>query len=238
MRQRPRRPMTLTVLAPIVGVVLALSWGGDTVAGPGPSTPFALTKVQFEQNATDHDFEVVFEVMGGREGLRRLTVVAPNGRKVVDFSGQDTSGLGIRQFRFESPEPKALRSLQSAYPEGEYVFSGSTAAGANLHGRATLTHKLPAASAFVRPVAGAEGVATRGTVMSWKAVPGVAAIVVYLEQEELDVSVTARLPGSATSFAIPDGFLVPGTEYVMGLGTVMKSGNASYIEASFTTAAK
>lgn len=236
MLQRLRR------LAGPAGVVLCLGFAfilagvRGTGAVTGGPTEFEVAKVQFEQNATDKDFEVVFEVMGGGAGLGKLTVVAPNGRKVVDFAGKDTLSLGIRQFRFESPEPKDLHSLQVAYPEGEYVFSGSTAAGAKLHGRATLSHKLPAASAFVKPAAGAEGVALRGTVITWKAVPGVAAYVVYIEQEELDQSVTAKLPGTATSFTVPDGFLLAGTEYVMGVSTVMKSGNGSTVEASFTTA--
>lgn len=238
MMQRLRRPAGWAGIILFVGLLLALAGARDTGAETGAPASFEVAKVQFEQNATDKDFEVVFEVLGGGEGLGRLTVVAPNGRKVVDFSGRDTLKLGLRQFRFESPEPKDLHSLQVAYPEGEYVFSGSTAAGAKLHGRAMLSHKLPPASAFIRPSAGAKDVALRGTVISWKAVPGVAAYVVYIEQEELDVSITAKLPGTATSFAISDGFLLPGTEYVMGVSTVMKSGNSSTIEASFTTAAK
>ena len=208
----------------------------DTVAKASAPKPFAEAKVQFEQNATDGDYEVVFEVMGGEEGLSKLTIVAPNGRTLVDFSAPDASALGLRQFRFESPEPKDLRSLQAVYPEGDYILSGTSASGATLQGRATLKHPLPPSASFVRPAAGATGVATRGTVISWKAVPGVAAYVVYVEQEELGVNINARLSGSATSFAVPDGFLLPGTEYVMGLGTVMKSGNMSVVEASFTTA--
>jgi hypothetical protein len=74
--------------------------------------------------------------------------------------------------------------------------------------------------------------------LEWTPVPDVAAWIVYIEQDELDVSVTARLPGSASSFAVPVGFLAPATEYMMGVGAVTKDGNVSYVEASFTTAAK
>ena len=71
----------------------------------GPSVLFAVTSVHFEQNATDRDVEVVFEIKGGDEGLAKLAAVSPDGRTVIDFTAPDASTLGIRQFRFESPEP-------------------------------------------------------------------------------------------------------------------------------------
>jgi hypothetical protein len=55
------------------------------------------------------------------------------------------------------------------------------------------------------------------------------------EQDELDVNITAKLPASANSFSVPNGFLRPGTEYQLGIGTVSKDGNISYIETHFTT---
>ena len=65
-----------------------------------------------------------------------------------------------------------------------------------------------------------------------------AGYIVTIEQDELKVSVEAHLPGSASTFVVPDGFLAPGTEYTMGIGTVTEDGNASYIEGTFTTAKK
>jgi hypothetical protein len=238
MHQRLHPAVSYAGIALLVGLALSVSGARDTVHSAGAPAAFELTKVQLEQNATDGDFEIVFEVMGGDEGLAKLTVVAPNGRKVVDLAGRDTLGLGIRQFRFETPEPKDRRSLQAAYPAGTYIFSGTTSSGATLHGRATLSHQLPAASVVVQPAAGAKGVATRGMVLSWKDVAGVAAYAVSIEQEELDQSVTAKLPGTATSFVVPDGFLLPNTEYTVGVGAVMKTGNAAFVETKFTTAAK
>ena len=238
MMQQLRRPAGLVGIVLFVGLVLALAGVRKTDAVPGAPKPFEVAKVTFEQNATDGDFEVVFEAKGGSDGLMKFKVVAPDGRTVVDIAAHDTSTLGPCQIRFESPELKNGRRLRAAYPQGEYVFSGTTTSGAMLQSRTSLAHPLPATAAFVSPVAGAKGVAMRGTVITWKAVPGVAAYMVYVEQEELDVSVTAKLPASATSFTIPDGFLLPGTEYMMGIGTVTKAGNGSYGEATFTTAAK
>jgi hypothetical protein len=223
-------------LAGLAGTVLFLSGAGDTRALAAAAAPFAVAHVQFEQNATDGDVEVVFEVKGGLEGLSKLTVVAPDGRTVADFAASDASTLGLRQFRFESPEPRDVASLKAAYPAGEYVFSGVTSSGSALHSRATLSHTLPATATFVRPAPDAENVPTRNLVLAWTPVKGVAGYLVYVEQEELNVSVNAHLPGSASSFGVPAGFLAPGTEYKMGIGAQTKDGNVSYVDASFRTA--
>jgi hypothetical protein len=222
-------------LAAVAAFALFLLTASHTGAHAAALSPFTVAHVQFEQNATDGDVEVVFEAKGGDEGLTKLTIVAPNGRTVVDFAAREASTLGMRQFRFESPEPKDVGSLKAAYPEGEYVFSGATASGATLQGKATLSHSLPATTTFVSPKPDAENVATRGLVLSWTPVKSVSGYIVYIEQDELNVNINAQLPGSTSTFAVPAGFLAPGTEYTMGLGTLDKNGNVSYVEASFTT---
>ncbi|MBZ0171178.1 MAG: hypothetical protein K8E66_02240, partial [Phycisphaerales bacterium] len=208
------------------------------LAGSGPgtaSTEFDEASVRFEQNTTDGDFEFVFEITGGDEGLEVLNVLAPDGRTVVQFSAPDRSTLGMRHFRFESPEPPNYALLTSAYPEGVYLFSGSTVSGDVLHGEAELSHELPPTVADLHP-ADARGVPIDGLVISWSAVAGAAAYAIEVEQDDLGVAVEASLPGSATSFAVPDGFLAAGTEYKLGVGTVSESGNISVVETTFTTA--
>ena len=97
-----------------------------------------MASVRFEQNATDGDVEVVFEAKGGDAGLAHFKVVSPDGRTVIDFNAPDSSTLGIRQFRMESPEPKDVEALKTAYPEGKYLFSGTTLSGMTLAGEFTL----------------------------------------------------------------------------------------------------
>jgi hypothetical protein len=36
--------------------------------------------------------------------------------------------------------------------------------------------------------------------------------------------------------AVPNGLLIPGTKYHLGIGTVSDEGNVSFVETSFTTA--
>ena len=153
---------------------------------------------------------------------------------MVDFRAPDAASLGIRQFEFESPEPKDVESLKSAYPEGIYKFAGATAAGGVFYGESTLNHELPATTSILRP--GSAVVSADGLEIAWTPVEGVVAYIVEIEQDELEVSVTARLPASETRFSVPDGFLQSGTEYQLGLGTVGGDGNTSFVETTFTTA--
>lgn len=210
----------------------------DTDRASNPPKPFAVASVHFEQNATDGDVEVVFEAKGGDEGLAKLTVVSPKDRTVVDFAAPDASTLGMRQFRFESPEPKDVNSLKAAYAEGEYSFSGTTVSGEKLHGSSVLSHTLPATVSFLHPKAGAQNVSTKNLEISWTPVEGLAAYIIYIEQDELEVSITARLPAGVPKFVVPAGFLAYETEYQLGIGTVTDEGNVSFVETTFTTAEK
>ena len=230
----------MTRLIRILAVTLVLSSHGLALVGvgkeSGPSVPFAVARVYFEQNATDGDFEVVFEVKGGDKGLAKLVVVSPDGRTVIDFRASDASTLGIRQFHFESPEPANFESLRAAYPEGVYTFTAETADGKKLHSQSALNHKLPETASFLRPGAGARGVDVKDLEITWTPVKGLAAYIIKIEQDELDVSITTRVPGSVVKFAVPDGFLLPGVEYQLSIGTVTNEGNTSFVETTFTTA--
>lgn len=228
-----------TFLAAAV-ILIALAIQGRAQRGGESATVVALSvaSVHFEQNATDGDVEVVFEVTGRDDGLSKLTVVSPDGRTVANFAAPDGTTLGLRQFRFESPEPTDVARLKAAYPEGEYTFTATSASGATLQGRATLSHKLPTTTTFVRPQVDAEGVNARNLEIAWTPTVDAVAYVIEIEQDGADVNLTAKLPKSATRFAMPRGFLQPGTEYQLGIGTVSAEGNVSFVETSFTTAAQ
>lgn len=198
---------------------------------------FAVATVHFEQNATDGDVEVVFEVKGGDDGLTSLTVTAPDGRTVLSATSPDTSTMGVRQYRFESPEPTDAPRLQKAYPEGVYRFAGTTARGERYAGEATLSHRLPPAVTGITPPDKAPSVRARGLRITWTPVADVESYIVAIEQPELGFNLSVTLPRSATAFAVPDGLLQPGEGYTLAIGTVAKGGNASYVETSFATAA-
>lgn len=215
-------------------LALTAAWAGEPPATP---THFATTSIRFEQNVTDGDVEVVFDIQGGADGLRELQVVAPDGRTVIDFAAGDGPSLGMRKFVFESPEPKDVASLKAAFPEGLYRFSAATSAGAALRGECRLRHALPATAAGVQPAAEAEDVALQGVQITWKPVQGAVAYVVEVEQEDLGMKLETRLPASVRALAVPDGFLRGDTEYKLAIGTIAEDGNASFVESTFTTAA-
>lgn len=230
----------MTAYLQLVAALMFLAGAHSGVLAPAAAQTdtvgaFAKANVRLEQNTTDGDMEVVFEVKTRAGGLNRLRITTPAGRTVVDFTAPDTSTLGMRQFIFESPEPNDVRSLQAAYPEGEYHFNGTTVSGARLQGKSILRHRLPATVSFVQPPAGSQGVSIKNLRITWTPVKEVAAYIVYIEQDERDVHVTTRLPATIVAFDVPDGFLQPDTEYMLGIGTVNEVGNISYVETSFTT---
>lgn len=219
------------------GITLLLGSHGLALAGSQEPGSLEAASVRFEQNATDGDAEVVFEANGGDVGLAQLKVVSPDGRAVIDFTAPD-SKLGIRHFSFESPEPKNDGSVQADYPEGVYTFTGTTVSGVKLHGKSTLSHKLPDTATFVRPGSDEEGVAIKDLEITWTPVKNLAAYIIVIEQDELGVDITAKLPSSVTALTVPGGFLVPSTEYKLAIGTVTDEGNTSFVETMFTTGGK
>ncbi|OLC00169.1 MAG: hypothetical protein AUH30_03415 [Candidatus Rokubacteria bacterium 13_1_40CM_68_15] len=222
-----------TVVSALILVVSGLA--GRAEAQPAATVAFPVATVHLERNATDGDFEVVFEVKGAEDGLAELTVLSPDRRTVVAFKAPDSSTLGIRSFRFESPEPTDMKALKAAYPEGVYEFSGRTTKGAKFAGKSTLSHRLAATATLVKPATATASVSVKGLRLAWSPVEGVASYAVGIKQEELNVNLTALLPASSTSFGVPDGFLVPGKKYTLAVGTVTREGNITYVETTFTT---
>ena len=224
-----RRPI-LTLLS-----LLALGAHGFAYA----DEDFERVAVRIEQNATDEDVEVVFEATSGDIGLATLRVAAPDGRTVIDFKAPD-SKLGIRHLVLESPEPTNDGRLQKDFPAGEYTFTGSTVSGEKLTAKATLSHKLPGTAFLVRPQPPLErNVPVKGLQLKWTAPKDLASCVVVLEHEETGVKLLqATLSGAATTLAVPDGLLAPGTKYKLEIATVARDGNRSFVETSFKTAGK
>ena len=204
----------------------------------GSSQMFAVANIHFEQNVTDGDVEVVFEVKGGDEGLTELTIVSPDERTIVNVLTPDVSTLGIRQFRFESPDPKDVEGLKTAYPEGIYKFTGSKADGVKYYSESSLNHKLPKTVSFVIPGEKEENINVENFQITWTPVKKVTAYTLEIDAEELGVNIQVKLPGTVSKFPVPKDFLQPGAEYTLSIGTVAEEGNISVIETTFTTADK
>ena len=227
---------TIPVLA---GLIILLNCHGLPLAADNtadPDIPFAIATVRFENNATDGDFEVVFDVKGGQEGLSKLIVVSPDGRKVIDFTAPDNSTLGIRQFSFETPEPKNMDRLKSAYPEGIYTFTGTTSKGKKLTAQSLLTYRLPSPVANIQLRSEPRSATAVELKITWAEMKNISRIILEIQHDELGVSLKAELPGTEITYTVPPGFLAPATEYELGIGTVSAEGNIVFVETRFTPA--
>lgn len=195
--------------------------------------PFSYVNIHLERNVTDGDVEAVLEIKADEDGLTKLSVVSPNGKTILNFESPEKGIMGIRQFRFESPEPKNEESLKSAYPEGTYIFNGETTSGKKLSGTSKLDHTLPSAGKVIQPLSGANNLGTSNLTISWSAEKDATSFIVYIENDDFEFTVT--LPASKTMMVVPEGFLEPKTKYMLGLGTRAKNGNISFVEKSFKT---
>jgi hypothetical protein len=188
----------------------------------------------YEVNETDGDSEVVI-VAQAEEGLAHFVVRAPGGKVVRVASHDQRRGrdpLGLAEILLESAEPSEA-AVKAAWPEGTYTVEGRTVSGTRVAGEVTLSHAVLPAPTF-SPADGAE-VAPTDLVITWQPVAGAAFYIVEIENDDLDVNLTAKLEATQTSLAVPNGFLRPGTEYELGLATGTPAGNVAFAEGAFTT---
>ena len=184
---------------------------------------FSELRMTLERNATDGDTEVVLFAKGQDEGLKRLVVTAPDGRRVANVKG-DGSGIGLREFSLESAEPPDLALVLASFPSGDYYFFGRTVAGKCLAGSAPLSHRIASASAFLTPAPG-QVVAVSDLVLSWTPVGGVERYVVELNNEETGAEMRFDVFPPTTRLLIPPQFVARGSEYQFAVGAKATDGN-------------
>jgi hypothetical protein len=195
---------------------------------------FSELALTLERNATDGDTEVVIFAKGQDAGLKRLIVIAPNGRTVAAFHGSQ-QGVGIREFVLESAEPPDLDAVLRSFPEGEYRISGRTVAGECIQGIASLSHEVAPATTLLTP--GEEQVVSvNEVILTWGAAPGAQVYVVELNNETTGLENTFQVFPPTTSIAIPAHFLHAGSEYQFGVGVRSATGNITFVERTFFTA--
>ncbi|MGH8719603.1 MAG: fibronectin type III domain-containing protein [Burkholderiales bacterium] len=195
---------------------------------------FSELSMTLEQNATDGDTEVVLFAKGQDEGLKRLVIKAPDGRRVANVKG-DPHGIGIREFNLESAEPEDLDLVLGSFPEGTYHFFGRTVTGECLKGDAPLSHAIAPATTLLTPSEG-EVVPVNQVVLSWMPIADAERYVVELNNETTGGEATFEVFPPTTSVAISVHFLKPGSEYQFVVGVKTESGNVAFVELTFSTA--
>ena len=127
--------------------------------------------------------------------------------------------------------------MLAGYPEGEYLFFGISTAGEHFRGSAELSHQLPGETTILQPVQDSV-IAAGSLTIQWSAVPGIREYILEFENESADPeqALTLNLPPEVTSFEIPAGLLVAGSDYQVGVQTVAENGNIVAVEVTFSTA--
>jgi hypothetical protein len=221
----------------VAGALAVLAPALPPQSGGSATVPFDELALRIESNAVDNEAEIVLK-LDADVSLKSLKVIGPNGKKVVGFATRGSPNLGQRKVAMETPGPE-LAALFAAFPEGVYQFRGVSVDGEKLFGETTLSHTLLPAATVTSPASGATGVPLTGVTVTWTPSPGVTRYIVEVEEDDVETnSLVVDVPGSSTSFSIPDGWLLPDTTYQIGVGAVGPTGNVTFYDHLFTTEEK
>ena len=222
--------LPLATTATLVAGSLPFLHSAEAAAGSALGDAEIDLTLIFEVNATDGDGEVVLD-LDTDLALERLTLFDPDHRAVVKLATKDRGQLGISQMELETAEP-SIEAVVQAYPEGVYHAVLRTTSHETFHVFVELRHALPELPVITFPVPDGD-VPASGAVVTWTPDPAVEAWVVEIENDELEQTLTAELPAGAASFSIPDGFLVQGETYQLGIAATGENGNVLVVEQDF-----
>lgn len=205
-------------------------------------------RLKIELNATDQDAGI--QVLLDADPWTRMDIFDPYGRMIFRSITRGRLGKqGGTELFLESAEPNfqdlTLEKFLERFPEGNYHFVGRGLNGEKLVGNAKFTHNLADGPVLVAPLEDAV-VDPNDTVVEWQAVapPNGSPIVGYqvlvvkpnsgiaaIPKIVLDV----MMPPTATSMAVPRGFLLPDSEYEWEVLAIESSGNQTLSVGHFRT---
>lgn len=207
-------------------------------------------RIKFEINSTDGDGGI--QVFLDAEPWRVMKIYDPRWRQVFRATTRGNIGKnGGTELFLESGEPPfdelPLDDLLRRFPAGTYRFRGRGIDGEWLKGSAVLTHVLPEGPNLLLPLDEATDVDANNLTLFWDGVddPDGSRIIAYqvlVVQPDTGlvslpkVSLDIMMPPSARSLAVPQGFLLPGTEYEWEVLAIEFGGNQTLSSAFFTTA--
>jgi len=222
--------MKLNILLSSV-TVIAITTTNLTLA-ENHSQELEDVEIILEVNETDQDAEIVLNV-NSDDSIQRFSIWDPDGVKILHFGSHDRGWIGLSEVIVETGEPDIL-SVLNAYPEGKYKIRMHTMPGEQFGGKAVLSHDFLPAPIF-SPSAGELVEPKDDLIISWDPVDGAQAYSIEIEQDDLEVKLSAVLDGDKKRFVVPAGFLLPGVEYEIGMATVAANGNIAVAEGGFET---
>lgn len=243
-----------TLSAVIAAFVCAASappaWAADVGAkGQGaPWTPLKDARLKIEFNATDQDAGL--QLFLDADPWKSLNVFDPRGTLILRATmlGNMAKQGGTELF-LESGEPLLsdvpLEKFFKRFPAGDYQVVAEGTKGERMVGVARFTHNIPDGPVLVSPQEN-DVVDPNDLVVQWQPVPpangspivGYQVLVVKpdtglaaLPKIVLDV----MMPPSATSMAVPHGFLVPDSAYEWEVLAIESGGNQTLSTRYFRT---
>ncbi len=210
--------------------------------------PIKDARLKIELNATDLDAGI--QVFIDAEPWKSLAIFDPFGRMMFESvtRGRFARQGGTELF-LESAEPNftelSLDAFLKRFPPGDYRVVAKGLDGEVYAGIAKFTHNLPAGPVLVSPAEGAV-VDPNNTVVRWQSVPppngspiiGYQVIVVKPDTGLValpKITLDVMMPPTATSMAVPPGFLLPDSEYEWEVLAIEKSGNQTLSVGHFRT---
>ncbi|MDX1482958.1 MAG: hypothetical protein R3229_00635 [Alphaproteobacteria bacterium] len=215
--------------------------------------PLAEAVVLAELNDTDGDLG--FHALIDGEGWKRLKIVDPSKRVILDVMNKGRlAKQGLTELFFESAEPGfdelTAEEFFERFPEGEYEIEAVGIEGDTLEGEALFTHVMPAPANITSPVSDCETPIELGAgvdlVIAWDAVttshptigtsdPGIVitGYEVTVEREEPEPVLVYRvdLPADATTLTVPAAFMALGTAFKFAVLSREASGNQTSVES-------
>jgi hypothetical protein len=241
----------------VTGLVLATLFVGSAAGADRDRSPrrgerveLGDARLKIETNDTDGDAGI--QVFLDADPWRWMEILDTRGRRLFRSTASGIFGeQGGTELFLESGEPSfdevPLEEFLERFPEGEYRFRGKGVEGERFFGTAILTHDIPAGPELVGPHEGGALVDPDNAVVQWETVdpPNGSPIIAYqvlvvLGETGLPalpkISLDVMMPPTATSLAVPPGFLRPDTRYEWEVLAIEAGGNQTLSSSFFRTA--
>ena len=211
--------------------------------------PLKDARLKIELNATDKDAGV--QVFLDADPWQSMDIYDPYGVRIFRSVTRGRLGRqGGTELFLESAEPNfselTLEKFLERFPEGEYQFVGLSVDGNKMGGTAKVTHNLPEAPVLVAPARNAVVDRNSALTVQWRSVPppkGSPIVGYQVLVVKPDTGITAlpkiildvMMPPTATSMAVPSGFLLANSRYDWEVIAIEESGNQTLSVGTFRT---
>ncbi len=235
-----------------VGLMLVCLSATPLVSTAGEKNRVELDDARLKIEFNDTDGDAGIQVFIDADPWKSMEILDTRGRRLFKATTKGAFGKqGGTELFMESGEPSfdelSFEEFLQRFPAGEYRFRGKGVDGERFFGTAELTHNIPDGPVLVSPLDGGPLVDPGSAVMMWEPVgaPNGSPIIAYqvlvlvLESDFEaipEIALDIIMPATATSMAVPPGFLLPDTEYEWEVLAIEEGGNQTLSSSFFRTA--